>query len=414
MRKLEYFFETREGQLHKWHDRKNEEFKIRIDMEPKSKKGIKPEEKIQFQRKILQELKNRNKRAFSGPIVIEFNFFPKEDNPPHIHTLAKNYLDLLETPIEGSGIKRKNLLFKDDRQVESLIVNHHIETRNEYPSITIKATSIGNFKKDLRLLDKIRHNSFENEHRLEYDIEEILKANNSTQSLSFEDTLVEYNEVKNWKDNHNPEIKTQKMLLQKMLLQNLQESYFQSKKIEPMDLLYFYSDLLLGKDTISLVLKDVYIQYRDILIYPPFSLPVKNFSPPNNNKSKTSFKDDIKGALLKLKDTNNLLFSPLLINTSLIILYIPPKDELEADLDNLARYIIPKVNDIFEPSGKFYFSQEEEQSFTQNSITQYQIIKVPRSKNDSESGSIRLIINKRENGILKELDSIIRKWENIT
>src|SRR5699024_4739552 len=127
LNKLDYLYRTSQGQYMQFIERFNQILKLDIPMEPKSKKGINEKDKQLFQYHVYNQMVESNRRAFRSPVIMKIDFYSTINNPPHIHTLTKNYLDLLSTPLEQKKIKRKNLLFKDDRQVEVLIVNHHIE-----------------------------------------------------------------------------------------------------------------------------------------------------------------------------------------------------------------------------------------------------------------------------------------------
>src|SRR5690625_2895107 len=90
--------------------------KIKIPIDYKSNKCIKEKNKKIFQYHVYNQMVESNRRAFRSPVNMKIDFYSTINNPPHIHTLTKNYLDLLSTPLEQKKIKRKNLLFKDDRQ----------------------------------------------------------------------------------------------------------------------------------------------------------------------------------------------------------------------------------------------------------------------------------------------------------
>src|SRR5699024_4537762 len=152
-------------------------FKLYIPMEPKSKKGINENEKQLFQYHIYSQMKELNRRAFTGPVIMKIDFYSTINNPPHIHTLTKNYLDLLSTPIDKKKIKRNNLLFKDDRQVEVLIVNHHIEGQHNQSSIQIEIMRYSNFVKDLKLIKQIQWNDFDCDAE-RISIDELLEKHN--------------------------------------------------------------------------------------------------------------------------------------------------------------------------------------------------------------------------------------------
>ncbi|MBE3016010.1 hypothetical protein IL992_43710 [Microbispora sp. NEAU-D428] len=52
---------------------------------------------VAFQQQVLDQMTAMRRRPFTGPIVLDLQFYTKRRNPPAIHQLAKNVLDLLGT-----------------------------------------------------------------------------------------------------------------------------------------------------------------------------------------------------------------------------------------------------------------------------------------------------------------------------
>src|SRR5699024_6480936 len=88
------------------------------------------------------------------------------------------------------------------------------------------------------------------------------------------------------------------------------------------------------------------------------------------------FKNEIDNILQNFSK-NFSFMSPLLINLSLLILYIPPKPKnIDIDLDNLARRIVPQINKRLQPAGKYFFRNYEEQCNRAKTVTEYQVIRI--------------------------------------
>ena len=68
---------------------------------------------------------------------MEIYFYCNRNNPPAIHTLTKNYLDLLSIPHPNFNIKRRRLLYEDDKLIKILIVNYMLDLDSSY-GISIK------------------------------------------------------------------------------------------------------------------------------------------------------------------------------------------------------------------------------------------------------------------------------------
>lgn len=126
--------------------------------EPKSKNAISEEEKEAFQNTILTKMKEQQRRYFKASVALQFDFFPHKNNPPALHTMPKNYLDLLAKPVAGVTSTRKRLVFEDDRQVRYLAVKYHIQSNATEPSIWLKAAPFRDFVSDIALLKKIKDN----------------------------------------------------------------------------------------------------------------------------------------------------------------------------------------------------------------------------------------------------------------
>jgi hypothetical protein len=417
MNKLEYLLETSRGQFQLYMERKRREISLELPIEPKSKNSIDNKQKVIFQQSIDKKLKDSNRRGYIGPIAIEFDFYPTENNPPHIHKLPKNYLDLLSKPIKETKIKRKNLLFQDDRQVQMLIVNYHIEERNDNPSISIKVNSMLNILEDLKLLDKIKNNSFKHdEEKCRYDFEELLDEENSRSTLNtkLDEAIDNYNSTKEMKDyylEHNMIESYESML--KINLHTIQSYLFSLDKISPMDLFYLFPKLV--DDRFKFFEKDrilnLFDSNRSLILSPIFS-PLDILGLPTQKGETKIFKEKINQSLSQFKNKFKFV-SPILVNLSLTILYVPPKYQ-EIDLDNLARYIVPSVNEELKPSSKLFYAQEDIKGFTHSSITQYQVIRIPRLDTDPDEGIVRFVLSKKEpfSSILQDIDSIIFKWND--
>lgn len=90
---------TQEGQNNLLLRRRLKRLYFRIKQEPKSKNSIDEEEKKYFQQQVVQTLHDFQRRAYRSTVIMEIDFYCNQYNPPAIHTLAKNYLDLLKAPL---------------------------------------------------------------------------------------------------------------------------------------------------------------------------------------------------------------------------------------------------------------------------------------------------------------------------
>ncbi|ULO04751.1 hypothetical protein H1230_16435 [Paenibacillus sp. 19GGS1-52] len=169
MRKLDYLLGTSPGNYHRYRDRYMKRLSFSINQETYSKKSMRGKEKQRFLDELNSYMCSNHRGAYRGPVVLQMDFYPKRGNPPSIHQLAKNYIDLLY-PRES---KKLRLPLLDDRQVAILIVNYHIQLENEKPLIQIKMAPIRDFLEDLQLYNMIRSGSgfTEDDGDYRYDVE---------------------------------------------------------------------------------------------------------------------------------------------------------------------------------------------------------------------------------------------------
>ncbi|AKG35809.1 hypothetical protein VK70_15520 [Paenibacillus durus ATCC 35681] len=82
-------------------------------------------------------------------------------------------------------------------------------------------------------------------------------------------------------------------------------------------------------------------------------------------------------------------------------------------MDNLARHIVPMVNEALKPpTGNWFDETACPKGYPKHSIIQYQIIKLPRSEHDPENGVARLVLGEYEkyNNLWREMDRLINTW----
>src|SRR5699024_5343243 len=360
-------------------ERSGQILELNIPMEPRSKKGISENDKQLFQYHIYSQMRELNRRAFNSPVIMKLDFYSTINNPPHIHTLTKNYLDLLSTPIDKKKIKRNNLLFKDDRQVEVLIVNHHIEEKHNKPSIQIEIMRYSNFVKDLKLIKQIQWNDSDCEaENPKVDIDELLERHNDKMLTNWKQSLETYYDMKDFYKKYAEDDESKNRA--DIHLYHAQRSFLTEIEFNVVNLvdLYFNETLEFseGFDFFD-------FDYRKHW----FSLGGKsgisgiNIQDLPTAKGETKkFKNEIDEILQEFSKRFSFM-SPLLINLSLLILYIPAKNT-DRDLDNLARRIIPQINKRLQPAGKYFLGNYDEQDYTPKTVTEYQVIRISRQEND--------------------------------
>ncbi|ULO04750.1 hypothetical protein H1230_16430 [Paenibacillus sp. 19GGS1-52] len=196
-------------------------------------------------------------------------------------------------------------------------------------------------------------------------------------------------------------------VLERYYIQDVQSAFMRGFRIDPQGLSLLFNNYESGKGDI---LDKIFEDHRKFIISAPFS-PLGSTGLPTKKGDSEAFKEVIRSMIDRYKDRYAVLW-PLLINLKITILYVPPKDQ-EIDLDNLARYIVPMVNEAIKPpTGIIMGEDPRPKGFPKHSIIQYQIIKLPRSIKDPEDGVVRLVLEEyeRHNNLWREIDRLIEKW----
>ena len=390
---------TQEGQEILLFRRRLKRLYFKIKQEPKSKRSISEEEKKDFQQQILHILQKFKRKAYRSPVIMEIDFYCDQDNAPAIHSLAKNYLDLLSIPTLNSNIKRKRLLYNDDSLIKILIVNCTFKS-NLSPSILIKVDRLKNFLEDLKLVERIIHDDFvefDGSYN-SFDIDEIEQENNNDFSYPYE-KLEDLREGKDFfiknigRDSYN--------IMEDFAIQDIQKNYLQIGNLSISSFISLFGPFLEKEAPLDVfqAIENILKESRNFIISPPLALDLKH-TPIKNGQTKI-FKSNVKTVLKNFTKQFPIL-SPLKVPLGVIVLYVPPKNR-SIDLDNLARYIIPFVNDTIQPPVNFINSI--------NSIKRYQFIELPRFDNDSDAGYVRLIFDNPFLGsVWDRVDNVIDKW----
>lgn len=92
------------------------------DLEPQSKK-MSATDRAAFQTAVAEHLTSAKRSTFRGDVALKLDLATAGKSPPHAHTIAKNFLDLLGNRMTGVDWPKKSLLYGDDRQIQALSVS---------------------------------------------------------------------------------------------------------------------------------------------------------------------------------------------------------------------------------------------------------------------------------------------------
>lgn len=289
----------------------------------------------------------------------------------------------------------EKILFNDDDQIKLLVTNYNFDHfGNEKPRIKIRAQRFSLFKEDIELAQHVYRN---------YDIER--EFNNRSYNFSnydnYYDQYIDHLNDEKWMINDG--MQESFNLSKYFLRQRLQEAYLQSNSINFENLFnIFQSSFKKNKifsDNESLQRIWETMEKLNPLIFNVIPLG----GAPIASGQKKEFKTTIEDKLDEFKSKHKILF-PLVHPIGIILFYTPPiRNSL--DLDNLARMIMPKLMDSFNPPPSIitslkHLDQNPEleklsksvQKLPKTAITNFQVVNRPRKIDSPEAGEIELFI----------------------
>ena len=435
------YLETPKGQYgrYQWRRRKGLSY-YSFNIEPKSKKSMKIHEKMNFQQKISKRMTQRSRKSYRSEIIAELSITPSANNPPHIHTAVKNLLDLFGKPMQDSGIKRKGLVYNDDKQIRYLSAEYHLG--QEEPCIRSSFYPLRYFLEDLKLANDIldgKYNDYFSYISLMQDIKEFYGTRNLDDV--HDDTVLDY---KQWVKNRSKYIglfgeKTYEKMIQLYKMQ-LQEYFFKTCRLYIKDvyLLYRLAGLIsnsrferLGLEQFEEWARNQSDSLSKWITHSP--LKIKLPHTPITVGDTKRFKVAIQKKLNDYKKKYEIL-QPLYNPIALEVIYKPPlaSDGFYKDLDNIMRLILPIFNNEFKPPPSFLSlcntddipdedmiagikrrSQLLPKSI-KHSVIKYEIFEIPRHRNDTEEGFISIGITgglSCLDTLWCRMDKIIEKWK---
>lgn len=396
------------------------------DIEPRGKKGMSLDDKLSFQRQVVEQMEDLRRKAFKGPILLKMSLSTTDANPNHAHTVTKNLLDLLSSPLPKLASTRRSLLYKDDRQVEALSVTcHHGE---DAPRIYISAVPMKAFTEDLELAHYILSES-------RYNLEEETLRQKSDAALDHFNDLIRdearYSSLLG-KDGYDSWLYSAKQRAQEALLD-------QHARLTVEDLIHLYDVTgigRLGSKNISPVLhqlaKDIRSSRDKMFCATPFRILLEEL--PQEKGSSDQYKATIEREIQEFQARFRRLLEPLLIPVALeAVIKPPPPSRTRAlhDLDNVLRnYLIPRVVETFKPPSDIAWTINLDQlnqhtqywedkirsmpASTKTGLTRFEAWRLPRSESDTSPGFVSLAVVHDPAGmdsILHRLNKLLENWE---
>lgn len=286
-------------------------------IEPRGKFAMPKEARVAFQTAISRQLRERGRRPYRGPVVLRLRFQTTDRNPGHIHTITKNFLDLLGRT--GQTVGRPGaLLYQDDRQVCGLAVacEHGAST----PSISICSRSLGDFRQNLAIA---------------------LRAADKRMSWRNEDD---------------------RGLIGVSPLAAAQRQQLRHNGLGISDLAFFYRAIDLRLSVRDRLLDDLARKWEANFIEAPFRITIGE--PPHDVDTSIPYRQQVADVVRAFGEQFSRLLTPLVIPVALEVVVKPPlasKARAIHDLDNLLRrYLIPEVVKTFQPPSHYLWALDRQ------------------------------------------------------
>lgn len=432
------FLETRRGQLSRLAIRQRKRRSMFLRCPAATKTSMRDEEKIAFQNQVLQEMTHWKRRAYLGDIALDFEVIPGQGRhaPPLIQTVVKNYLDLLNVPVKGVRTARKRLLYRDDRQVRLLSASYSHVGSKEDDEIWLRAVSMGDFLQDVALAERILRDDFTERRaarlREEFDVQRFLddQAKRDEDDEAF-DELKKLNRDADAMKARYGDLPFQS--IRWSLSQRVQDSFLGNAAPD----LRQWTSILApqtrdrrvagnGAAELAVSIELIDATLRSMLLSSPLALDLRQL--PSLDYSTKEFKKATRAAIADYRKRYPWLF-PLAVPVDVAILFVPPTGG-GVDLDNLARYIVPAVNEELQPPPtptaampedliKAYpplsAMLAEKRKLPPYSIRRYEVVEMHRMSSEPPEGVVRLILHggSRDKGTIQEqFQSLLSAWSN--
>jgi uncharacterized protein YecT (DUF1311 family) len=439
MRRGEYI-ETAEGQAHRYGWRKLQRIYAHVPEEPLSKKALRnprnTAHKTAFQATALEWRRRLDLQPLRGPAVVDFTFTPAGPNPPSIEKLPKSYLDLLERRVDSVGsFTDERLVFRDDRQVKVLFVRYHMGL-DASPEVRATITARRHFIADVELAARLDRGDFQDSdtshrrRRWSDDHERIFGHRDEQVDQAFE----ELRELECWSPAHRAQFGEAYEAMFRFALYKVQRAWLANTDDA-------IGSILLGLPSLWRRMQPTFLveslkSTRGLLIGGPLAVSVMHA--PRRDGDSTLFEVALEKALAQFARSHKVLF-PLLTQLGVTMFHIPPRPETEGidgkDLDNLARLVIPKVQETFKPPSTLWqahrlalrtpsvdpaisaWVQKEidlHKRLPAIGVSRYCAIELPRVPDDPDDGMVAVAFGDGEQipSLWDDIDGFIKEWKS--
>lgn len=386
-------------------------------IEPRSKKGMSDTDKTAFQDSVAEAMARGGRRTYRGALALELKLYTSDRTPAHLHTIAKNLLDLLGRPLLPRPGFRNGLLYQDDEQVKILSVSATHGGRT--PRVYIEAAGLNSFVDDIALAGDAELQFRERE-------EERWDGEDPIQRLS--DSLERYDQLAQRFGSEGVDA----LLFRERW--DAQQYLFRRSSI----LLYEFHHLFgyrgLGASYLAKAYKSLRRDMAESMRHSGIRIVLNEL--PSRSGESTEYVSAVEQAVAQFHKKYSWIITPLLVPIAIEVAVKPAPVSRRAssnDLDNVAKnFLIPAVVKEFQPlSDIAWISLAQRSSKTDShatvrgeskrklpvsarvGITRYDVVEIPRDQSDDDRGYVIMSIAADPigyNGIFNRVDSAIEDW----
>jgi hypothetical protein len=373
---------------------------MQVDVEPAGKGPVGKRYAPEFQRQVMDAMERFRRFPMTGSVALDLHFQTARRNPPGIHRAAKHTLDLLGAALTGSERpRRRNVLYRDDRQVKFLYVDlnqNWTQSRDEDGrpgSVFIVARRASDVIADLCMAGRLNREHYDEDG-----------------DSPFRQPDLPDEPEPDWLADPSSALTPIERYLAKSVrfdyITELQEAILRRSNASLLTGLSMYLEGVVRgapPGRLAAILKESQATSRTLLLSAPFTLPLPAL--PTATGEAQDFTRQIRGQLEEFR-SRWPLFETLLTPITLTFLVVPP--EQGKDLDNIALTVLPIAHDILRPHiaphvlAPSWRDDEPEpwrlealarlKSLNAQSVRAYQVIELPRSPQDPPEGTLRLAL----------------------
>lgn len=395
-------------------------FSFLHDSPPRSKTSMSEGEAESFRIALAQAFREFRPSAWKVPLAVSISVTVNEKNPPHIHTIPKNYLDLC-----------RNIIYEDDGQIEYLAVEYHPGRSFGHP-LAFEFYPMSGLRQDLRLGRDIILDAWDDEN------EDILKVAGESSRYDFmQDPVEDWQEARRnqariearmGKDVAESHLRLQQYFAQEHLLRRTAIGIWKAYSIIVRPPKERAGDSALRADS----RRSQFEQHKNLAkmeLKSKIKMQVLNV-PMKGAYSGVQFKNDLRAQVRAFK-IGNPLFSKFLLPIGLQVLFAPPRGDagVVRDIDNVMRTVAPLIHEELSPPLSMMhpadlskvppnIRENYERRFAEypkglkHQILNYEIFRVPLDRATEEAGQIAvgLCAGTSKRNLLKTTREAIETW----